>query len=296
MERIRFLGMDGKRDEIDAVHDEVVPTTSVRASRTSHNRYDYVINERQLWGVGFPVEVYSERDQSWYPGQVIKVFVEDSKKTVEVIYNCRTKILPVHSGLLRPLMTDLKNQLRMSFSEILKNANLMLQKHEPKYEAIELDAFISYSQQDAQDAVGLIWHLLKPYGVKAWLDVQNESQTSVSRISMSIAKCSVFLIYLTKSYFERVFTVFELETALALDKQVIVVWEGDERRGGYTGFKIYIDACPDKYKDIFHHEAIKFERRKHLQDAQIRMIAKMILHSANPNSHETYQCMRCVAL
>jgi len=288
--------MHGKKEDIEIVDDEEITTASLRARKSSHILYDIVINERQLWGIGFPVEVYSERDQFWYPGQVIKVFGEDSKKTVEVIYNGRTKILPVHSGLLRPLMTDLKNEFRMSFPDILENAHLMLEKHEPKEETIEFDAFISYSQQDAQDAVGLIYQLLKPHGVKVWLDVQSESEISVSRMSKSIAKSIVFLIYLTKSYFDRVFTVFELETALALDKHVIVIWEGDERRGGYTDFKFYIDACPDKYKDIFNNEAIKFERKRHLQDAQIKMIAKMILHSANPNPHETVQCMRCVVL
>jgi len=240
--------------------------------------------------------VYSEGDEFWYPGQVIKVTGEGTKKTVEVIYNGRTKILPVHSGLLRPLMTDLKNQLRMSFSDILESANMMLEKDEPKEETIEFDSFISYSQEDAQDAVGLIYLLLQPYGVKVWLDVQNESEISVSGMSKSIAKSSVFLIYLTKGYFDSVFTVFELETALALDKQIIVVWEGDERRGGYTDFKFYLDACPDKYKDIFDNEAMKFERRKHQQDAQMKVIARMILDNANPNRHKTYECMRCVVL
>jgi len=82
---------------------------------------------------------------------------------------------------------------------------------------------------------------------------------------------SVFVIFLTKSYFERVFTIFELETAVALKKPVIVIGEGDERCGGYPDFKIHIDECSDKFKaKLFRDEAMKFERRMYLRDEMHR--------------------------
>jgi len=278
--------------------DEERPKKSVKARKSSQILYDYVINERLSWSVGFAVEVYSETDNFWYPGQVIKSRGEKMRKTVEVIYNGRTKIVPVHSQHIRPLMTSLKEILRKSFDNILDEANLLLISHQPKQENIDLDAFISYSQQDALDAVALLDHLLKQRGVKSWLDLHIDSEISVPEMSKGIAKSSVFLIFLTKSYFERVFTVFELETALKLGKLIIVVWEGDDRAGGFTEFKDYINACPDKYKaHLFQHEALRFERRQHLQNAQIELIAdRIIFHSADPYRHKTCVCIPCVVL
>jgi len=290
--------MEHKDDLGKVEDDEEIPKSSVKARKSSQILYDYVLNERLSWSVGFAVEVWSETDGFWYPGQVIKSSGENMQKTVEVIYNGRTKILPVHSQLIRPLMTSLKEVWRKSFNNILDEVNLLLISNEPKQENIELDAFISYSQQDALDAVALLNHLLKQHDVKAWLDLHIESEISVPEMSKGIAKSSVFLIFLTKSYFERVYTVFELQTALKLGKMVIVVWEGDDRAGGYTEFKDYINACPDIYRaHLFQNEAIRFERRQHLQDAQMKIIAdRIILHSADPYRHKTSECIPCVVL
>jgi len=139
-----------------------------------------------------------------------------------------------------------------------------------------MDAFISYSQEDVKDAVALLQLLQKTHGLSVWLDTQ-ENDNGVSGMSKGIAMSSVFVIFLTKSYFERVFTIFEFETAVALKKPVIVMWEGDERCGWYLDFKIHIDECPDEYKaKLFQDEAMKFEHRKHLRDVQVNVIARRI--------------------
>jgi len=156
-----------------------------------------------------------------------------------------------------------------------------------------LDAFISYAQQDAKDAAALLNLLLRSHDVNSWFDFQQKN-IGEAGMSRGVASSRCFLIFMTKSYFERVFTIFELETALALGKEVIVVWEADEDCGGFTDLKSYINACPEKYKsELFSNEAIKFERRMHLQDAQMRVITEKILGSANPESHKIYSCMRC---
>jgi len=56
------------------------------------------------------------------------------------------------------------------------------------------------------------------------------------------------------------------------------VWESDERHGGYSNFNTYMKKCPAKNKAlIFQKEAVVFERRKHLQDAQINIIVDRIM-------------------
>jgi len=107
-----------------------------------------------------------------------------------------------------------------------------------------LDAFISHSQQDAKYAVAWIQLLLMTHGLSVWLDSQ-ENDISVSAMSKGIAMSCFFVIFLTKSHFERVFTIFQLETAVVSKKPVIVICEGVERCGGYPDFKIHIDVHPE---------------------------------------------------
>jgi len=265
---------------------ETAPTSSLL-------RYDCIVNDRHQWGIGFAVEVYSTGDDFWYPGQIINISNALRGRTVEVIYNGKTKRLPIVSGDLRPLMNNTKVKLRLNFNEVFEKVNKLLEQHKPEQQAIGLNSFISYNQQEAQDAAGLLHVLLQHHGVNVWFDMQQED-ISVGGMSRGIAMSHCFLIYLTKSYFDRVFTVFELETAIELGKPIIVVWEGDERRGGFTDFKKYIEACPDKYKvQLFQNEAIKFERRKQLREAQIRVIAERILQSHNLHGRKSSICTQC---
>jgi len=237
---------------------------------------DIVNNDRPSWGIGFAVEVYSQSDEAWFAGQVIEVAGVRGRRVVKVVYNGKTKSMPVFSSELRPLETISEVASTRPFSNIIGEVNDLLDKHKPEIKSIALDAFLSYSQKDAPDAVGLLYWLLKERGVNTWFD-QQQDEISVSRMSTGISQSRCFIIFLTESYFTRVFTVFELETALALEKEIIVVWEGDERYGGFNDFKSHMEACPEKYRvKLFEREALKFERRKRLQEAQIKTIADRI--------------------
>lgn len=269
----------------------MLPRSYKSIDEVSSVRYDSIINDRNIWTIGFAVEIYSKSDNFWYPGQIIKVSGRESRRRAEVMFNGRLKSVPVISGDLRPLITDAKKKSRKTFIERFEKAIDMLEQNRPQEEAITLDAFLSYSQQDAQDAVAVLHLMLEKLDVHVWLDSQ-QIDISVSGMSRGIAMSRVFVIFLTKSYFEREFTLFELESALALGKKVIVVWEAAEQRGGFPNLKSYIDLCPDKYKlGLFQDEAIKFERRKQLQDAQIKVIADRIRNEATDSG--CCPCLSC---
>jgi len=246
---------------------------------------DMLNNNRLLWGKGFAVEVYSTGLRDWFPGKIIEVMGDPSvsDREVKVLYNETTKSMPIFSRDLRPLNTSpLVPQL--SFRDLYVKAAKLLDEFKPKTEPIVLDAFISYSQDDAQDAVEVLHLLLKPQGVKTWVDHQQDHITAKA-MSSGISKSRCFIIFLTKSYFKKQYPVFELETALALEKQIIVIWEGDVRCGGFNDLKSHMAACPPKYEAIFEREALKYERRQHLQEAQINKIANRI--SPSPENHGT---------
>jgi len=247
-------------------------------------KVDIVNNNRFSWGKGVAVEVYSKSVDAWFPGKIIEVKGDKSDRKVKVVYNNNTKSVPLFSSELRPLRT-IPSVSQLSFGDLFLKATNLLEEYEPQIQPIILDAFVSYSQDDAQDAVALLYWLLKSREVKTWVD-QQQADISVKAMSSGISKSRCFIIFLTKSYFKKHYPVFELETALKLEKQIIVIWEGDVRCGGFSDFKSHIDACPEKYKGIlFKKEALKFERRKHLQEAQINKIVHRI--SQAPENQDT---------
>jgi len=252
-----------------------------RSSRASHadevELVDEANNDRLSWDKGVSVEVWSEANQDWFLGKIIEAVNTNDGRIVKVVYNKKTKSIPVFSRKLRPLIVNNSPAGRTkAFTEALQEAYNMLDEHKPQIETVLHDAFISYSQNDAKDAAGVLYLLLKLKGLNAWFD-QQQDEISVAGMSEGISRSCVFILFLTKSYFKKTFTVFELETALALNKPIIVVWEGDDLCGGLSDFELYLEACPEKYKTrLFEKEALRFERRKYLQEAQINVVAERI--------------------
>jgi len=253
---------------------------SFLVDKGSKKQHDIVTHNRLNWGTGFPVDVYSESYNNWFPGQIIKVMGKKQKKNVKVVYNGRAKVISVYSDSLRPLLVDSKRRSQLPFETILEKAMNLLAEHKPKKGETQIwDTFISHCQKDAQDAVGLLFQLLRMRDVKAWTDMQQDD-IDISGMLEGVSQSRCFLIYLTKNYFHQVFTVFELEAALFLEKEIFIVWESDERHAGYSSFNSYLRKCPGRYRSLFgHKEAVVFERRKHLQHAQINIIVDRIMRS-----------------
>jgi len=266
---------------IDSMACKVEELDLGRSSRASYadevEQVDKTNNDRLSWDKGVAVEVWSETNADWYLGKIIEVINTSSGRAVKVVYDGKTKSVPVFSRTLRPLSINSNMAHGMkSFAKALQEVNRLLDQHKPKKETIVLDAFISYSQSDAKDAVGVLYLLLKLKGFQAWFD-QQQDDLSITGMSKGISMSCCFILFLTKSYFKKTFTIFELETALALNKEIIIVWEGDEKCGGHNEFQTYMNACPEKYRShLFEKEALIFERRKHLQEAQMNVIAERI--------------------
>jgi len=130
-------------------------------------QHDIVTHSRLNWDSGFPVDVWSESYNNWFPGQILKVIGKKQKKHVKVVYNGRYKVISVFSDSLRPLLVDSTKSSQLPFETILEKAVELLDEYKPTKEEPQLwDAFISHCQKDAQDAVGLLFQLLKMRDVK----------------------------------------------------------------------------------------------------------------------------------
>merc|ERR1719419_961027 len=140
-------------------------------------------------------------------------------------------------------MRDSCKKSQLSLSELFVSAEELMNKHKPKQEPEVFDIFFSHSQKDGQDAVSILSLLLKSHNIKSWVDMQQE-EIDGDTIVKGVAQARCFGVFLTKDYFNRVWTIFELETAISLKKEIVVIWEGDERHGGYSSFDSHIEACP----------------------------------------------------
>lgn len=95
------------------------------------------------------------------------------------------------------------------------------------------DFFLSHFQLNGGDPMRLLKEYLEKRGKKCWLDV--DSTPNPTGMMAGVAGSSVFLLYLTRGVFTRVWCQRELRSALELRKPIVLLWE-QENRG-----KVFID-------------------------------------------------------
>lgn len=93
------------------------------------------------------------------------------------------------------------------------------QSDKPRY-------FISYKQSESGALAQCLYNGLKGKG-GAWLDTWNETGQSISDMRRGIKNCEVFLLVLSKGYFDSRFCVLELKYAIKLKKDAIMVYNTD---------------------------------------------------------------------
>jgi len=88
--------------------------------------------------------------------------------------------------------------------------------------------FISYKQSESKDLALDLWHGLggnKNPG--AWLDVKNHAGQTVDDMKAGIRECKYFLLILTQGYFDSSYCRLELNYAVDLGKEAIMVFNTD---------------------------------------------------------------------
>ena len=106
---------------------------------------------------------------------------------------------------------------------------------EPKLDLstdLEFHCFLSHAWGTGQDQTHTVarqLQLLMP-DAKIWLDVDNLDD--VGKLEQSVRDSAVFIIFLSKGYFNSANCRRELYTALAASKPIVVIQEADEAKGG----------------------------------------------------------------
>eukprot|EP00937_MAST-01D_sp_MAST-1D-sp2_P004033 g4033.t1 len=127
---------------------------------------------------------------------------------------------------------------RQSFRHKADGTLLALPRLRPPVELYHV--FISHSQQDGGDQVAHIKKELEKYveTMVVFTDIAagraEHALAAKSQLSRAIEQSTVFLVFLTKSYFTRKWCVKEFQEASARGKHIVFVQETDPRHGGMS--------------------------------------------------------------
>ena len=134
--------------------------------------------------------------------------------------------------------------------------------------------FISHSQQDGGDQVGHIKKELEKYveTINIFTDVAagrvERALSAKTELYTAIERSSVFLVFLSKTYFTRKWCVKEFQEAIATGKHIVIVLDTDTRHGGMS-----LDAFVE-YSTKQRDRADADKVRYHLGDRAKRAIVE----------------------
>jgi len=116
------------------------------------------------------------------------------------------------------------------------------------------DVFLSHVQKDSADACRNISDALQKKGI--WLDKSADKPDKRGMID-GIVNARIFILVVTKDYFNRPYCVFEWCIAAIAGKPIITIGESDPR---YGGGPIGSFELNDIFKDILNEEVIDIHR------------------------------------
>jgi len=117
--------------------------------------------------------------------------------------------------------------------------------------------FLSHVQSRSGDAVRNIKDALEKNEISAWLD-KTANRVDMRGMIDGIVDSSIFVIVLTKEYFERPYCLYEYCIAAVAGKPMITISESETRHGGgpIESFEFI-----DLFKHLLDHEVIEIHRK-----------------------------------
>jgi len=97
--------------------------------------------------------------------------------------------------------------------------------------------YLSHVQKRSADLCRILSCALKNDGINVWLDDQS-CRLDIRGVIEGIFTSTSFTIVMTREYFERQWTVFELLVATIFKKEIVILMETDTRLGGFESMRI----------------------------------------------------------
>lgn len=137
---------------------------------------------------------------------------------------------------------------------------------------IEHDFFLYHYQATGGDQVMTLKLKLSSMGFKCWLD-QNAASITKDAMAAGVASSRIFLLFLSEGVLARPFCIFEIETAMRLNKQVMLMHETGARHGAFD-FAEAAEAPVDVAELLETHESLPWRRRRFEQEAILNELVR----------------------
>jgi len=151
---------------------------------------------------------------------------------------------------------------------------------------IKWDVFLSHVQKDSADACRNISDALQKKGISSWLDKSADKPDKRGMID-GIVNARIFILVITKDYFNRPYCVFEWCIAAIAEKPMITIAESDPRYGGGPIGSFELNEI---FKDILNEEVIDIHRG--YWDAFITKVYRRIGYVKSENEINTESSVR----
>jgi hypothetical protein len=141
-------------------------------------------------------------------------------------------------------------------------------------------SFFSHHQRNAQGNVLTLSNMFNTMGLRGWLNMQ-ANDLSARGMLEGVNNSEHFVLFLTDGYFTREHCLMELDEAVRLKKNIVVIFEERERIGGASLAKLKAQV-PDKYAFLadkhedgnMKHGWIRLEVRAEFQQQMIDQLLK----------------------
>ena len=135
------------------------------------------------------------------------------------------------------------------------------------------DFFLSHYQATGGDQVMSLELRLTSMGYTCWLDQKAATITKES-MQTGVSESRVFLLFLSEGVLTRPFCLFEIETAMTMQKKMLM-HETDSRHVAFA-FEVIPPALPSIKTLLETHESLPYRRRRFEQDA---ILAELVRNS-----------------
>merc|ERR1719397_1164453 len=177
---------------------------------------------------------------------------------------------------------EVKENLTEKIERVTNDARDSLKKYRQmieelkKQKNIQFHAFLSHAQADTQDVVALLaMQLTTNHGMKVWLNME-AANLNVEGMVQRVGESETFVLFATRNYMVRPFSVFELLVAMELGKKIQIVWAPDTRHNGFANFRDFMNMVPAEFASMFETEAIDYQRREPKKSVQLSLLANRL--------------------
>tara|TARA_E500000178_G_scaffold279695_1_gene279561 strand:- start:7584 stop:8240 length:657 start_codon:yes stop_codon:yes gene_type:complete len=206
--------------------------------------------------------------------RLCKVIPSSSFLEHKMVDDC--DILKKENLFLKNKLLELESTLE-NFKKMIEFNNINTSRPKNLYNNynqfnINCDIFVSYKQNDNSDAIVMnIHYSLKETNIDVWLDKMRGDERSEKGMINGVESCKLFCAVISPEYFKSYFCILELNTAIKMEKKIVVCFNGNK-------YKIQeaLRWIPNSFDFLKNDEIIKLDEDNEYMQIGIDKIYKRL--------------------